>query len=38
VEYSFTEFGLRLLPILDAIEELQDEFALHTHREATDSQ
>jgi DNA-binding HxlR family transcriptional regulator len=26
VEYGFTDFGLRFMPILDSIEELQREF------------
>jgi DNA-binding HxlR family transcriptional regulator len=29
VEYCFTDFGLRFMPILDSIEELQCEFEKH---------
>jgi DNA-binding HxlR family transcriptional regulator len=29
VEYCFTDFGLRFMPILDSIEELQSEFEEH---------
>ena len=38
VEYCFTDFGLRFMPILDSIEELQCEFEEHVDQGAVESQ
>lgn len=38
VEYCFTDFGLRFMPILDSIEELQCEFEERTDKGVVESQ
>ena len=38
VEYCFTDFGLRFMPILDSIEVLQREFEEHIARGTVESQ
>lgn len=38
VEYCFTDFGLRFMPILDSIEKLQCEFEEHIDQGAVESQ
>ncbi|NKB18834.1 MAG: helix-turn-helix transcriptional regulator [Pseudanabaena sp. CRU_2_10] len=38
VEYCFTDFGLRFIPILDSIEALQCEFEEHIDQGAVESQ
>lgn len=38
VEYSFTEFGLRFMPILDSIEALQSELEEYIGRGILDDQ
>jgi DNA-binding HxlR family transcriptional regulator len=38
VEYRLTDFGLRFMPILDSIEELQQELEAHSNSKVVDSQ
>lgn len=38
VEYRLTDFGLRFMPILDSIEELQHELETHNKSKVVDSQ
>jgi HxlR-like helix-turn-helix len=38
VEYRLTDFGLRFMPILDSIEELQHELEAHSNSKVADSQ
>ncbi|MGF1569228.1 MAG: winged helix-turn-helix transcriptional regulator [Nodosilinea sp.] len=38
VEYCFTDFGLRFMPILDSIEALQSEFEEHIDQGAVEGQ
>ena len=38
VEYRFTEFGLSFMPILDSIEELQNEFEKQIDQGAIENQ
>jgi DNA-binding HxlR family transcriptional regulator len=38
VEYQLTDFGLRFMPILDSIEELQQELEAHSNSKVVDSQ
>jgi len=38
VEYRLTDFGLRFMPILDSIEELQHELEVHGNIKVVDSQ
>jgi DNA-binding HxlR family transcriptional regulator len=38
VEYQLTDFGLRFMPILDSIEELQQELEAHSSSKVVDPQ
>ncbi len=38
VEYHLTDFGLRFMPILDSIEELQHELEAHRNSKVVDLQ
>jgi DNA-binding HxlR family transcriptional regulator len=38
VEYRLTDFGLRFMPILDSIEELQHELEAHSNNQVVDRQ
>jgi DNA-binding HxlR family transcriptional regulator len=38
VEYRLTDFGLRFMPILDSIEELQQELERHSNNKVVDRQ
>jgi DNA-binding HxlR family transcriptional regulator len=38
VEYRLTDFGLRFMPILDSIEELQQELEAHSNSKVVDPQ
>jgi DNA-binding HxlR family transcriptional regulator len=38
VEYRLTDFGLRFMPILDSIEELQQELEAHSRSKVVESQ